>query len=118
MSLSTLNICLPSLCVFVNFKYMFAVFVCLCLSLGVFVNFKHLFAIFACLCVSLSTSNVFLLSLRVFVRLCPSLCVFARLCVVWMSLRYLDRPGAVVIVALRVKSAGMSTCTNFQVVNK
>ena len=48
--------------------------------------------VFVRLCVSLSTSNVFLLPLRVFVCLCASLPVFACLCVVWVSLRYLDRP--------------------------
>ena len=56
VSLSTLKVFLPSLSAFVNFKYLFAVFACLCLSLGVFVNFKHI-----------------LPSLRVFVRLCVSL---------------------------------------------
>ena len=58
------------------------IFACLCPSLCVFVNFKRFFAAFACLCVSL----------RVFARLCPSLRVFVCLCVVWVSLRYLDRP--------------------------
>ena len=94
--LSTLKVFLPSLRVFVNFKYLFAVFACLCLSLGVFVDFKHLFAIFACLypslCVFVNFKRFFLPSLRVFVCLCASLLVFVCLCVVWVSLRYLDRP--------------------------
>ena len=53
---------------------------------------KHIFAIFVRLCVSLSTSNIFLPSLRVFVCLCTSLPVFVCLCVIWVALRYLDRP--------------------------
>ena len=53
-----------------------------CPSLCIFVNFKCLFAVFACLCVSLC----------VFARLYPSLRVFVCLCVVWVLLRYLDRP--------------------------
>ena len=69
VSLSTLNIFFCHLCVFLTF------FVCLC-------QLQTSFAVFACLCVSLC----------VFARLCPSLRVFARLCIVWVSLRYLDRP--------------------------
>ena len=86
MSLSTINIfavfaclCL-SLGVFDNFKQLFAIFACLCPSLCVFVNIKRLFAVFVCLCASLP----------VFACLCPSLRVFVCLCVVWVSLRYLD----------------------------
>ena len=53
-----------------------------CVSLSVFVCLCQLQTFFCCLCVSLC----------VFARLCPSLPVFACLCVVWVSLRYLDRP--------------------------
>ena len=89
MSLSTFKGFLPSLRVYANFKYRFAVFACLCLSLGVFVNlniFLPSLRVFVRDCVSLSTSNVFLPSLCVFARLCPSLCVFACLCVSLRSL--------------------------------
>ena len=55
-----------------------------CVSLSVFVCLCQLQTFFCCLCVSLC----------VFARLCPSLPVFACLCVVWVSLRYLDRPLA------------------------
>ena len=54
-----------------------------CVSLSVFVCLCQLRTFFFCsICVSLC----------VFERLCPSLPVFACLCVVWVSLRYLDRP--------------------------
>ena len=77
-------------------------------KLGLILSFSTLkmflpsLRVFVLLCVSLSTLNVFLPSLRVFVCLCaslsvfaclcPSLPVFVCLCVVWVSLRYLDRP--------------------------
>ena len=73
VSLSILKVFLPSLCVFVNYKSLFAVFACLCPSLCVFVNFKRLFYR---LCVYLC----------VFACLCPSLRVFAYLCVSLRSL--------------------------------
>ena len=82
MSLSTLNIFLPSLRVFVYLWVSWSTLNIVLPSLRVFVR----------LCSSLSTSNVFLPSLGVFVCLCASLRVFVCLCVVWVSLRYLDRP--------------------------
>ena len=96
MSLSTLNIFLPFLRVFVYLWVSLS-------TLNIFLPSLH---VFVRLCVSLSTSNVFLQSLRVFVCLCASLPVFACLCVVWVSLRYLDRPifGTLIIYYFKMKT--------------
>ena len=59
-------------------------------------NFCVSLSVFVCLC---QLQTFFLLPLRVFVCLCASLPVFACLCVVWVSLRYLDRPLTLEIAA-------------------